>query len=117
MLIWSYGSRRVWINSKSTGESWLDIAADHGFECKIQAQDIKLVTSVGWLKYVAKHGAKSVHAAQRENLPAVGWETPGRVWGYGPRSAWPSKATREPMRFDLPQPAFWRLQVSAGRTR
>ena len=42
------------------------------------------VTSVGWLQYVAKHGAKSVHAAQRENLPAVGWDTPGRVWGYGP---------------------------------
>ena len=89
---------------------WLDIAAAHGFECKIQAQDIKPITSVGWLQYVAKHGAKSVHAAQRENLPAVGWDTPGRVWGYGPRSAWPSKANREPMRFDLPQPAFWKLR-------
>lgn len=89
---------------------WLDIAADHGFECRIKAQDIEPVTSVGWLKYVAKHGSKSVHAAQRENLPAVGWDTPGRVWGYGPRSAWPSKPQRAPMRFDLPQPAFWRLR-------
>ena len=89
---------------------WLEIAKKHGFECRLTAQDVKRVTSVGWLQYVAKHGAKSVHAAQRENLPAVGWETPGRVWGYGPRSAWPSKANREPMRFDLPQPAFWKLR-------
>ena len=89
---------------------WLEIAKKHGFECRLTAQDVKRVTSVGWLQYVAKHGAKSVHAAQRENLPAVGWDSPGRVWGYGPRSAWPSKANREPMRFDLPQPAFWRLR-------
>ena len=26
---------------------WLDIAADHGFECRITAQDIKPITSVG----------------------------------------------------------------------
>ena len=55
---------------------WLEIAKKHGFECRLTAQDVKRVTSVGWLQYVAKHGAKSVHAAQRENLPAVGWKLP-----------------------------------------
>lgn len=108
MVVWlPQGMERFQLDGRVM---WLDIAADHGFACRVEAQDIKFITSVGWLQYVAKHGAKSLHAAQRENLPEVGWDSPGRVWGYGPRSAWPSKANREPMRFDLPQPAFWRLR-------
>lgn len=108
MIVWvPRGMERFQLDGRIM---WIDIAESHGFKLNIRAQEIKPVTSVGWLQYVAKHGAKSLHAAQRENLPAVGWDSPGRVWGYGPRSGWPPAAQRAPMRFEMSQRAFWRYR-------
>lgn len=56
-----------------------------------KGQDIKFIEStVGWLKYLAKHGSRSKHHYQRSSKPAE-WDSSGRVWGKG--GEWPVRLT------------------------
>lgn len=90
--------------------AWAKIAARHGIEVSQRAQCVKRMTSVGWAQYTSKHGARGVKHYQRERaaLPE-GWrERPGRMWGYG--GDWPSPASRQPLRRELGQKAFWRYR-------
>lgn len=64
---------------------WVSISAN----AEMQSQYAKAISSVvGWLEYVAKHGARGVGHYQRGDLPAdwVGMSS-GRMWGYG--GQWP----------------------------
>lgn len=65
---------------------WVDISAN----AEMQSQHARAINSyVGWLEYVAKHGARGVRHYQREVVP-VDWigDSTGRMWGYGGR--WPA---------------------------
>ena len=56
-----------------------------------KGQDIKYIEStVGWLKYLAKHGSRSKHHYQRSSKPPE-WDSSGRVWGKG--GEWPIRLT------------------------
>ena len=64
---------------------WLEIAEPYGAQS--QAQYVSAITGpVGWLKYLSKHASRGVAHYQRQGKPA-GWETTGRLWGYG--GSWP----------------------------
>lgn len=65
---------------------------------------VAITGPVGWLKYLSKHAARGVAHYQRQGKPA-GWETTGRLWGYG--GAWP---TAEPVEGLLSTRQFWRVR-------
>lgn len=96
----------VWMPTRSIGFSgdmlahWLQLTAKAGWPAGIKAQDCKRLDNVGWLQYMAKHGARGVRMYQRaaSALPE-GWERPGRMWGYG--GSFPSPEERQPLRFDV----------------
>ena len=46
MVVWAPAD---WIFDVDAKALWLEIAKKHGFECRLTAQDVKRVTSVGWL--------------------------------------------------------------------
>lgn len=81
---------------------WCDIAKDYGAGRRGQ-HVAPIYETVGWLKYLAKHGARGVSHYQRsnENMPA-GWKKTGRMWGYV--GGWP---IREAMRFSIDRDGFW----------
>lgn len=57
-----------------------------------KGQDIKYIEStVGWLKYLAKHGSRSKYHYQRSSKPTE-WASSGRIWGKG--GEWPTRLTQ-----------------------
>lgn len=57
-----------------------------------KGQDIKpILSTVGWLKYLAKHGSRSKYHYQRTSKPSE-WDSSGRVWGKG--GEWPTRHTQ-----------------------
>jgi hypothetical protein len=75
------------------------------FNPGFQSQDVKAIEgATGWLKYLSKHASRGVRHYQRMGHPE-GWETTGRLWGYG--GSWP---VEEPMQFDLVQSAGYRYR-------
>jgi hypothetical protein len=94
-------------------DPWLSLCGAHDCVAKLPAQSIRRLTDEGWAEYVAKHGSRGAKHYQRdpENRPA-GWENPGRMWGYGPRTAWPApdSAERLPLEADLTTAGVWRLR-------
>lgn len=67
--------------------AWLDVADAAGFVVNARGQDIKPISgALGWLQYVAKHASRGVAHYQHQGAPE-GWETTGRLWGYG--GEWP----------------------------
>jgi len=83
--------------------AWLDVSELHGAQGG--AQDIKRIAgAVGWLKYLSKHASQGVAHYQRQGKPE-GWETTGRLWGYG--GSWPAA---DPLRFDLDRHAGYRYR-------
>ncbi|HKY57839.1 MAG TPA: hypothetical protein VJL80_07360, partial [Aeromicrobium sp.] len=70
---------------------WLRIAGEYG--PSLHSQVCKPIDGpTGWLKYLAKHGARSVAHYQRQGMPP-GWDKTGRLWGsFGdwPVEAWHS---------------------------
>lgn len=81
---------------------WLDIAEPYG--AGFRGQDAKpIYDAVGWLQYLAKHGARGVNHYQRsnDNRPA-GWVKTGRLWGKV--GEWP---IREAMRFSVNREGYW----------
>lgn len=96
---------------------WLSLTDDLGSRPQGQWWD-RIAGAEGWLHYLSKHAARGVRHYQRWAKPA-GWETTGRLWGYG--GNWPVEAA---MKFDLDQPAYWRFRrlvrawrVADARTR
>lgn len=84
---------------------WCDIAEAYG--ARRQGQHVApIYDTVGWLKYLAKHGARGVHHYQRsnDNMPE-GWSKTGRMWGYV--GDWP---LREAMRFSIDREGFWQFR-------
>jgi len=82
-------------------EHWLDVSMEHGSSYK--GQNCKPIhDAIGWLEYLAKHGARGVYHYQRSNLNIPeSWKTTGRMWGY--TGSWPIE---EPMRFELNTKGF-----------
>lgn len=82
---------------------WLAVAEPYG--ASWGAQDCKPIESAGgWMKYLAKHAARSAKHYQRQGMPP-GWEKTGRLWGH--RGDW---ATAEPMKFDIDRAGWFRLR-------
>lgn len=68
--------------------AWIRICRAAGWPAEWKAQTVEeLHNATGWLKYVAKHSSRGVDHYQRES-PPEGWETTGRLWGYG--GVWPT---------------------------
>lgn len=86
-------------------DHWLQVAAEWGplRHCQHVAP---ILTACGWLKYLAKHGARGAAHYQRANcnIPA-GWRKTGRMWGY--LGAWP---VEESMRFEMGMEAMHRFR-------
>lgn len=88
--------------------AWLDIAGEYG--PVLSGQHVTPITGpVGWLKYLSKHASRGVQHYQRQGKPA-GWETTGRLWGYG--GEWPLV---EPVRGILTMPQMWRVRRMVRR--
>ena len=70
---------------------WVRIAGEYG--PSMHSQVCKPIDGpTGWLKYLAKHGARSVAHYQRQGMPP-GWDKTGRLWssfGSWPVEAWHS---------------------------
>lgn len=67
--------------------AWLEVADANGWPVNVNGQHIVPIKGAsGWLQYVSKHAARGVVHYQREGAPE-GWETTGRLWGYG--GDWP----------------------------
>lgn len=85
--------------------NWCDISGSLGSLSR--GQDVKPIhDTLGWLGYLAKHGARGVSHYQRQNknIPE-GWKKTGRMWGH--TGDWP---TEDPMRFEIDQAGYflWR---------
>lgn len=91
--------------------AWITLCDRHGVRAGPGGQTFSALTDAGWCQYVAKHGSRGAKHYQREaaNRPA-GWENPGRMWGYGPRSGWPTVEERLPIEADLTLAQFHRLR-------
>lgn len=84
-------------------DHWVTVAGSFG--AQHQAQYLLPITgATGWLQYLSKHAARGAAHYQRAGKPA-GWEKTGRLWGH--TGSWPCE---EPMRFDIPQGAFFRYR-------
>lgn len=83
--------------------AWVIVASRYG--TALAAQHVASISGpLGWLQYLSKHAARGVAHYQRQGKPS-GWESTGRLWGYG--GQWP---TDEPMRFDLDMPTYHRYR-------
>ena len=86
--------------------AWLAVAHDH---CAMQSgQHIAMIFStLGWLKYLAKHSARGISHYQRcpENIPPAWQKKTGRVWGH--TGQWPIEA---PLRLTLCREGFNRYR-------
>lgn len=88
--------------------AWLRIAAEFGPHPV--AQFVTPISGpVGWLKYLSKHASRGVAHYQRQGKPE-GWETTGRLWGYG--GAWP---LAEPLEGRLSTQEMWRVRRMVQR--
>ena len=67
---------------------------------------LPIYETVGWLKYLAKHGARGVNHYQRsnDNIPP-GWVKTGRMWGY--TGDWP---IGKPSRIELDYDGYYVLR-------
>lgn len=82
---------------------WLYLTRDLG--AMVAGQDWNVIDGdLGWLQYLSKHASRGVKHFQRSGRPE-GWERTGRLWGHG--GQWPTDA---PLRFDMPQDAYWRYR-------
>ena len=93
------------VDSRSIIRSWCDIT--RGVRSASIGQNVKpIYDELGWLGYLAKHGARGVSHYQRlnSNIPE-GWKKTGRMWGY--TGQWP---TDDPMRFEIDRDGYfvWR---------
>lgn len=87
----------------SLKQHWIDVSEPYG--AKLNAQYVLPISGAGgWLQYLSKHAARGAAHYQRQGKPA-GWEKTGRLWGH--IGQWP---VEEPMRFDVPQAAFFRYR-------
>lgn len=78
-----------WNEVQQLSKAWCDVAKPYGSLYK--GQQIKPIeSSLGWLKYLAKHGSRSSYHYQRSSKP-VEWDSTGRVWGKG--GDWPTRET------------------------
>lgn len=83
---------------------WLEVSAEFGSGVQGQVWD-RIVGSMGWLKYLAKHATRGVNHYQRQGAPE-GWESTGRLWGVG--GDWP---VVEPVLFEnLSLNEFYRIR-------
>jgi hypothetical protein len=64
-----------------TVDLWLRLAAPYGAGSIAQAV-VPITGAQGWLKYLSKHASRGVAHYQRQGKPA-GWESTGRLYGYG----------------------------------
>lgn len=83
--------------------AWLEVCAGTGTSGA--AQMVKRIDGpMGWLQYLSKHAARGVQHYQRQGKPA-GWETTGRLWGYG--GSWPAV---EPLEVIVNHQEFYRFR-------
>lgn len=83
--------------------AWLRLSARYG--SRLQSQHSTLIDGpLGWLQYLSKHAARGARHYQRQGHPP-GWESTGRLWGYG--GQWP---TEEPLRYEMDMPAYHRYR-------
>lgn len=83
--------------------AWLEASASLG--SRAGSQDVKRIDgAVGWLQYLSKHASRGVRHYQRQGKPD-GWESTGRLWGYG--GEWPAT---DPMKFELERHAGYRFR-------
>lgn len=82
---------------------WVDVAAPYGAD-HLGQYLLPITGAAGWLQYLSKHAARGAAHYQRQGKPA-GWEKTGRLWGH--TGSWP---VEEPMKFDVPQAAFFRYR-------
>lgn len=85
---------------------WCDLTRDAYNTTPFAQHVVPVASSVGWLKYLAKHSARGANHYQRdsENMPHE-WSSPGRVWGYG--GEWPVDAPDE---ISLSDVGYYRLR-------
>jgi hypothetical protein len=84
-------------------DQWIAVAEPFG-ALHLSQYLLPITGAAGWLQYLSKHAARGAAHYQRQGKPA-GWEKTGRLWGH--TGAWPEE---EPMRFDVPQAAFFRYR-------
>lgn len=86
-------------------DAWCEVAKAWGplRHCQNVAP---ILTARGWLKYLAKHGARGAAHYQRanRNIPS-GWRKTGRMWGY--LGEWPIE---QAMRFEMSLEAMHRFR-------
>lgn len=85
---------------------WIELTRDAYNTTPFAQHVVPVASSVGWLKYLAKHSARGANHYQRdsENMPQE-WNSPGRVWGYG--GEWPLDA---PDAVSLSDDGYYRLR-------
>lgn len=103
-----YFETPVWPNV--IADIWCDIVSDYG--AKPVGQHLAPIHDpVGWLKYLAKHGARGIQHYQRQNKNRPReWDKSGRLWGYV--GDWP---IRDPMRFEVGREGFWQYRRLVNR--
>lgn len=84
-------------------DHWIDLSQPYGAK-HISQYLLPITGAAGWLQYLSKHAARGAAHYQRQGKPS-GWEKTGRLWGH--TGAWP---VEEPMRFDIPQGAYFRVR-------
>lgn len=84
-------------------QHWIDVSEPYGAQHAAQYL-LPITGAAGWLQYLSKHAARGAAHYQRQGKPA-GWEKTGRLWGH--IGSWP---VDEPMRFDVPQAAYFRFR-------
>lgn len=84
-------------------QHWIDVSEPYGAQ-HLGQYLLPITGAGGWLQYLSKHAARGAAHYQRQGKPS-GWEKTGRLWGH--IGSWP---VDEPMRFDVPQAAFFRYR-------
>lgn len=82
---------------------WIEVAGKYGATAHGQHL-ARIEGPLGWLEYLSKHAARGVSHYQRQGSPP-GWETTGRLWGYG--GQWPIV---EPAEVTLTRDEFFRFR-------
>ena len=88
--------------------AWLDLVHQTGAEWPGQ-HVVPVNALLGWLQYLAKHGARS--AAHYQRRVPEGWENPGRMWGKS--GEWPLQADE----VETDRATFFRLRRAIAAWR
>jgi len=90
------------VAANNVAAHWLALVASTGAEWRGQ-HVVPSHKLLGWIQYLAKHGARSAQHYQRGKLPE-GWEQPGRMWGKV--GDWPVGA----FAIDTDRALFWAIR-------